>query len=89
MTCLTANRFGFLEVYGDCGEVDSTVKVFQPALKPVQFCLNPVDLLLDGYNILHFHCLLHDLIVLGKLVLVGDFLCLEIDVLLGYILPLG
>jgi hypothetical protein len=88
MTGLTTNRFGFLEIYRDCGEVDSAVKVFQPALKPVQFCLDPVDLLLDRYYILNFHCFFHDLIILGKLVLVGDFLCLEIDILLGDVLTL-
>ena len=89
MTCLTTDRFGFLEVDRDGRDVDSAVKVFQPALKPVQFCLDPVDLLLDGYYILNFDRLFHDLIILGKLVLVRDFLCLEIDILLGYVLPLG
>ena len=88
MTGLTANRFGFLEVYGDCGEVDSAVKVFQPALKPVQFCLDPVDLLLDSYYIFNFDRLFNDLIILGKLVLIVAFLCLEIDIFLCHILPL-
>ena len=47
MACLTADGFRLLEVYRDGRHIDPAVEVFQPALKPVQFGLDAVDLLLD------------------------------------------